>query len=344
MATTLLRFATERYEVTLLGKPHARALLEPAFPEIRFLSYDPPWSAFRGKYHLWKWNWFELLRLLRELRRTGFDAAVSVRDDPRDHLIMWLSGVRRRYGFPRLGSHILLTNPIRRTHVRQHKVELWRALTAALELSENSVPDPALDHLRYSSPLVDRLLAGIESPIICFHAGARISERRWPIAYFASVITELRRRFNFHLMLIPDPDSYGTGLKSIADSVVPTLGLRELVNLLGRVDLLLCNDSGPGHIAAGCGRPVISIFGPTDPRLFRPWGSQHHVVIRDLCVWRPCFDYCRYEEPYCMTKLLPAVVSPEICGHVQSLIDRGTLTRRFLEPPAKHETVLHGSA
>jgi ADP-heptose:LPS heptosyltransferase len=339
LATTLLRAATDSYEVTLLGKPHARALLEPAFPDIRFVSYDPPWTVFRGKYHLWKWNWIELLRLLGKLRRIRFEAAVSVRDDPRDHLIMWLCNAQRRYGFPRMGSNMLLSDPIRRTDGMHHKVALWRALTSALGLSENSPPGPALDHLRYSSPLVDQVVAGIDRPIICFHAGARIPVRRWPIAYFAAVLSKLRSLFDFHLLLIPDPDGYGLELMPQADSTVPTLGLRDLVNLLGRVDLLLCNDSGPGHLAAGCGRPVISIFGPTDPGMFRPWGSQHHVVIRDLCAWRPCFDYCRYSEPYCLTKLLPEAVSQEICAHVRSLIDRGFLTRRFVEPDATRDPI-----
>ena len=95
--------------------------------------------------------------------------------------------------------------------------------------------------------------------------------------------------------------------------------------VLGRAALVLCNDSGPGHIASSCGRPAIVIFGPTDPDWFRPWGELHHLVIRDICPWRPCFDYCKFSEPYCMTKLLPDKVWPEIREHLNRLLERGVV-------------------
>jgi heptosyltransferase-2 len=138
--------------------------------------------------------------------------------------------------------------------------------------------------------------------------------------------------FDFHLALIPDPDGYGMGLAPLADSVVPPLSVSELVDVLGRVQLLICNDSGPGHLAASCGRPAIVVFGPTDPDWFRPWGDLHHLVIRDICPWRPCFDYCKFREPYCMTKLLPDAAWPEIREHIESLNRRGVIALPTLKP------------
>jgi ADP-heptose:LPS heptosyltransferase len=111
-STPLLRSAVEKYDVTLVGKPHARSLLEATFPEIRFVSYDAPWSAYRGKYRLWAWRWPELVGLMSRLRREKFDAAVSVRNDPRDHLLMWLVNAKRRFGFPRRGSQHFLSDPV----------------------------------------------------------------------------------------------------------------------------------------------------------------------------------------------------------------------------------------
>jgi len=104
------------------------------------------------------------------------------------------------------------------------------------------------------------------------------------------------------------------------------LTVPELVDVLGRVDLLLCNDSGPGHIAAACGRPVIPIFGPTNPRMVSAHGAISITsVIRDICPWRPCFDYCKFSEPYCLTKLLPERMLPEIREHLERLLERGLL-------------------
>ncbi len=333
-ATPFLRAAQARYDITLVGKPHAALLLQPTFPEIRFLSFDAPWSAYRDKYALWRWNWRALIMLLVLLFRERFDAAVSVRSDPRDHLFMRLAGARTRFGFPVRGSGFFLTHPLQRSRPRQHKVEDWHDLGRALELPGVEGAGPQLDHAQYRCPAVDELLGGLTGkPLICLHPGARIAVRRWPEHYFAFVVEKLRAHFDFHLILVPDLDGYGASLAPLADVVLRPLTVPELVDVIGRADLLLCNDSGPGHIAAACGRPAIPIFGPTDPIWFRPWGELHHVVIRDICPWRPCFDYCKFAEPHCMTKLLPARAWTEIHEHLSRLIARGQLPRELLPAP-----------
>jgi heptosyltransferase-2 len=268
--------------------------------------------------------------LLRRLAGERFEAALSVRNDPRDHLFMLLVGARLRYGFPARGSGCFLTHALARTRPKQHKVEDWRDLGRALGLSGMEGAGPQLVHAQYREPAVDEMLSGLAGkPLLCLHPGARIGVRRWPEQYFACLVEKLREQFDFHLVLVPDPDGYGTTLAPLADAVLRPLSVPELVDVLGRADLLLCNDSGPGHIAAACGRPAIPIFGPTDPDWFRPWGDQHHVVIRDICPWRPCFDYCKFSEPYCMTKLLPERVWPEIQEHLRALIARAVLPPAF---------------
>ncbi len=343
-STPLLRAAREHYHITLVGKEHAEALLQPSFPEIQFLAFDAPWSAYRGKYSLWKWNWPKLITLIARLRRERFDAAVSVRNDPRDHVLMWLIGARRRLGFPRKGSRTFLTDPLRRPSDKQHKVEDWRNIGAALGLKGMESAEPRLGCAQYCSELGNRIFAGITKPTICLHPGARIEVRRWPESFFARIIAGLREQFDFHLILIPDPDGFGSALAPLADTVLRPLEVRELVDVLGRCDLLLCNDSGPGHLAASCGRPVIPIFGPTDPDWFRPWGDVHRVIIRDICPLRPCFDYCAYSQPYCLTRLLPDGVWPEIAEHIRSLITRGILPQALAPVTSPAATPLLPSA
>jgi heptosyltransferase-2 len=327
-STPALRAAVERFDVTLVGKAHAKPLLAASFPQIEFIAYDAPWSAYRDKYRLWNWRWGQLLTLLALLRHRRFDAAVSVRNDPRDHLFMRMVGARARYGFPVRGSSAFLTHPLVHSRQKQHRVEDWRDIGRALDFPGMDTAEPRLEHSQYRSPRVDELLAGMKKPLVCLHPGARIPVRRWPEPYFAFVVERLRRDFDFHLALIPDPDGYGVGLSPLVDSVLPPLDVSELVDVLGRAAFLLCNDSGPGHIAACCGRPSVVVFGPTDPDWFRPWGEFHHLVIRDICPWRPCFDYCKFSEPYCMTKLLPDKAWPEMREHLEGLIERGVL------PPA----------
>jgi ADP-heptose:LPS heptosyltransferase len=72
-------------------------------------------------------------------------------------------------------------------------------------------------------------------------------------------------------------------------------------------------------MAAALDIPVIVLFGPTKPECFRPFGEQHLVVIRDICPLRPCFDYCQFPEPYCMTKLTPDSITSEIENQLVAL-------------------------
>ncbi len=122
-----------------------------------------PWSAYRDKYKLWKWDWPGLYDLIVRLRREHFDAAVSVRPDPRDHLLMWLIGARRRYGFPLKGSTVFLTDPLLRSKPKQHKVEDWRDIGRALKLPEMDTAEPppkyaAFDRYRLRTRLIYALL------------------------------------------------------------------------------------------------------------------------------------------------------------------------------------------
>ncbi|MEI6350497.1 MAG: glycosyltransferase family 9 protein [Verrucomicrobiota bacterium] len=319
-STPVLKGALEAgCEVHLAGKHHARSLLAPTFPSIRFFSFDAPWSRFTSKYDLWRWNWTELFRLICELRKERYDAVVSVRSDPRDHLLMWLIGARERIGFPFREPNLFLTQPLTHSNPKQHKVEDWRDIKASLGL-EVLGWSPELAHAAYRSPRIDALFSGIRKPVVGLHTGARIPVRRWP--HFGDLIARLRKEFDFHLVLIPDPDGSGKELGPLADSVAADLSIPEMVDLLGRVDLLVCNDSGPSHLAAACGRPVIAVFGPSDPDWFRPWGDIHKVIVRDICPWRPCFDYCKFSEPYCMTKLDADQIWSELRAHILHLVSR----------------------
>jgi ADP-heptose:LPS heptosyltransferase len=254
-----------------------------------------------------------LYALLVLLRKAAFSVAVSVRNDPRDHLWMWLVGVRRRIGFPTRFTMGTLNEPLDRRDRKQHKVQDWQQVAGVLGFPETV--EPALPGLaeEYGRDGVRAVLASVseEVPVVTLHAGARIAVRRWEEDRFAALVAALRQRYRFHLVLVPDPDGYGRGLAKFADTVIEKLTLSDLVHLLARSTLFLGNDSGPGHIAAACGTATAVVFGPTDPDWFRPWGAEnrHLVFIRDLCPYRPCFDYCRFAEAVCMTGLkVPTVI------------------------------------
>jgi ADP-heptose:LPS heptosyltransferase len=238
-----------------------------------------------------------------------------------------LEGIRRFLDTDK----ILLTKRLTRIDSKQHKIEDWQQVGREIGLPETTFTGPNLELANYRSGRVDRIFSPMDKPVVCLHAGARIGVRRWPEAYFVRIVERLRENFDFHLLVVPEPGTMPSRLAAIADDFVTDLNIGEMVDLIGRADLLLCNDSAPGHIAACLDRPTITIFGPSDSDWFRPWGDLHKVITRDICGWRPCFDYCKFSEPHCMTRLVPEMVWPEIEQHLRRLVAAGELPDAFVK-------------
>lgn len=316
------------WEVTLACKPGTKALLEPTFPEFEFICFDPPWTAYIGKYRLWKWPWLRLFRFVWRLRQGQFDYGFSVREDPRDHLLLWLAGASHRLSFGKKGSGFFLNPSLKREAFLQHRVEDWHQIAVRLA-AELGVPEPPrlsvaprLVPSRVESPLP----ANSNRPKLVLHCGARIPLRRWELERFRRVLLHLRHEFGFSCHVLPDLDGFGKELARDVDSCHADLSLSQMVAALGEADLVLCNDSAPGHVAAALGKPVIAVFGPTSPDWFRPFGDQNLVVIRDICSYRPCWDYCHFDRPICLEELHVEQVLPEIENHVRMLIRQNVLS------------------
>jgi ADP-heptose:LPS heptosyltransferase len=265
LALPFLRAASGHFEVTLLAKPHAAPLLARFAPGVRHIVLTAPWTTFSGKYRLHRWPWRELRATVRELRATHFDLGISARRDPRDHTLLALSGARQRFGFPRLGSGLLLTGPLARP-ARPHRTEYWRTLA---------------DKLGFALPSAATRPPGGRRIVI--HTGAGRPTRLWPRKRFAEIAVRLRTA-GWDVQLLDD---------SLAD-------LDRLLDLLADTGYFIGNDSGPGHLAALSGVPTFTIFGPQLPELFAPTHPQAAWIEGAPCPYKPCFDRCRFDVPHCL--------------------------------------------
>ncbi|MBI2516062.1 MAG: glycosyltransferase family 9 protein [Opitutae bacterium] len=268
LAVPFLREASRHAQVTLLAKPHAAPLVRRFCPEVELLPLTAPWTAFRGKYRLPAWPWSELGAVVQGLRSRRFAAAVSARRDPRDHLLMALSGAALRAGFPRLGSRGLLTDSPPRP-ARPHRAEHWRALAAHFGWE---LPEPA------PAPRTGRH--------VIIHTGAGQPVREWPRERFAEIAARLRAD-GWRVTLLDD---------SLRD-------LDQLLDLLATADRFIGNDSGPGHLAPLLGVPTFTIFGPQLPELFAPTHPQSAWIDGAPCPHKPCFDSCHFATPHCIQRL-----------------------------------------
>ncbi|HUE36157.1 MAG TPA: glycosyltransferase family 9 protein [Candidatus Acidoferrum sp.] len=304
IGTAFLRAAAARFNVTLLAKPYALDLQPRLWPDVKIYPFNAPWTAFKKKYHFWRWPLLEMLRLRRALAAEKFDYGFSSRWDPRDHLLLKIVGAKERIGFPRLGSGIFLTRPIPRPHPESHRYESWRAGGAALGINL-----PPREELTPPPPKHDKT--------ILIHTGARLPVRVWPLENWLHLAIRLRGK-NYNVQIACDPDQEDWWKKHGEAGVRTPETVSELINLADHAGALIGNDSGPGHLAALCGVPTFTIFGPQLPEWFAPLHPEAEWVEGKACPYKPCSDYCRFPKPFCIQDLS----EDEVCRRAERFLEK----------------------
>ncbi|PYJ03142.1 MAG: hypothetical protein DME25_13260, partial [Verrucomicrobia bacterium] len=155
---------------------------------------------------------------------------------------------------------------------------------------------------------------------IALQPGARWWNKRWPVEHFAELVRRLSASFaevRFAILGGPADRELGQAIARAAparclDLTGRTL-LPELIEWTRLCDLVVTNDSGPMHIAAALGKPIVALFGPTEPRRTGPYGQLDRVLQLKLpCV--PCMkDSCSFARPLeCLRALAPETVAARV--------------------------------
>jgi heptosyltransferase-2 len=287
IATPFLQAASEKYAVTLLAKPYAQDLQRRFWPQVRVAPFIAPWTAFRHKYRLLRWPWREMVRL-RRLAAERFELGLTARWDPRDHLLLTLIRARRRLGFPRLRSQVFLTEPLARPHPAAHRYENWRVLGRPLGLEL-----PAREELR--------MLARPQGTAVVVHTGAGQPVRVWPLERYRGLVERLRKQ-GYRVKVACDPDQRNWWLEAGENEITTPRTVSELLAVIEHGGVFIGNDSGPCHVAAFCGVPTFTIFGPQLPEWFAPLHPAAEWLEGKPCPYKPCSDYCRFPVPFCMVR------------------------------------------
>jgi heptosyltransferase-2 len=274
--------------VTLVTRSQWAPLIDRFCPGVALVPFNAPWTAFSGKYRLLAWPWRELRALLRNLRARRFAAGVSARCDPRDHLLLRLAGADRRIGFPRAGSAVLLTATLAGGRML-HRAQAWQQIAR---------------HLGWESPPAAgaRLHpVGTDAPVV-LHSGAGRPTRLWPLERLAELALRLRRAGRT-VRVLCDSGQLGEWRRLGEGGAEAPADVGALLDALQSAARFIGNDSGPGHVAALCGVPTFTIFGPQLPSLFAPVHPQAAWIGGAPCPHKPCFDSCRFAEPHCIRHL-----------------------------------------
>jgi heptosyltransferase-2 len=234
-------------------------------------------------------------RIAGELKTRGFDLAVIPHRSLRSALVARLADIPRRVGFSSSAGRFLLTDVVPFSWLA-HDLERNLALAAPLgaasgtQQGESRYVSPAAPSPALARKLADAGLTDADR-LVGVHPGAAWATKRWLPERFAELCRRLSAE-GLKPVLVGGPGDAALGAEIARDSgaadLVGRTDLSELASLMGRLALFVTNDSGPMHLAAAAGTPVVAIFGATTRELgFFPYGPRHRVVEAELAC-RPC--------------------------------------------------------
>lgn len=250
------------------------------------------------------------LGLIQRVRGKEFDLVIDLFGNPRTALITRLSGARYRVGFRFRGRSYAYNIPVppRGGDVHNTQFNLDAIEAIGVDIQDRNIyfhvtpnDDEVVGAVLKSEGLAGKFIAGI-------NAGGGWYTKRWVLERFARLADLLIEQYKASVILL-----WGPGQKSDVESIQsmmkhkafipPETTLLQLGALLKRCSILISNDSGPMHIAAAVGTPVVGIYGPTNPILQGPYGSRHVVVRNETLECLGCnFTRCPIGHP-CMREL-----------------------------------------
>lgn len=271
-----------------------------------------------------------VVQQVRAWRTGDFDLAVLFPNSLETALVASLARVPLRIGYATEGRQALLTHPLALPPWRDSKHEVYFYLKIVAELEWivfqqqsflETQPDISLELSDAHKSLAREFLRGHgvnysekNNPLVALCPGSINSRaKRWPPERYAALADRLIEEAAAEILLVGSSAETDVSLEvkqHMRNSPVMLTGqtdLTTLVSVLGLVDLLVTNDTGPAHIASALGRPTLVIFGPTNPLTTRPF-SPAGEIIRQPPDCAPCMLRDCPIDHRCMTAITPADV------------------------------------
>ena len=335
MATAVLRPLREALRpstLDVLAGPWATELFEghPAVDHV--LTYATPWwSAVRGAPAREPLaQWLALPAMIRRIRAGRYDVGIDLRGDLRQiTLFLALGGMPVRVSSDRTGGTRLLTHtwPFDPT---LHEVEKNLAVVSMLGANGNPRLDVAA-HAVLPTELRAMLPGDANARgYVAFALRGSEPNRAWPTAHAAMVVDGVRRELGLESVHVGSAADapLGDEVARLASSPIVNLAgrtsLTETLSVLRHAAVTVAVDSGPMHLAAAAGSPVVALFGPGNPRECRPWSDTAHIVS----VGAPCgclHPTCDFADGpgRCMREIAPETVLDAI----RTIIAQGVVSR-----------------
>lgn len=330
MTTPALRALKEGgRHVTLLTSPQGEAVarLVPEIDEV--LVYDAPWMKATGP----RGGRSPDLACIETLRAGRFDAAVVFTVYSQNPLpsamLAYLADIPLRLAHCRENPYQLLTDWVKE---REPEGGIRHEVRRQLDLVASVGCLPSHERLSLRPPpqarrAVDARLRALglahAGNWIALHPGASAPSRRYPPEFFARAVRELSL-LGIRTVFTGGPDEVDlvegiraeAGVESL--TLAGQLPLPELAALIERAPLLLSNNTGPAHVAAAVGTPVVDLYALTNPQ-HTPWAVPSKVLNQAVpCAY--CYkSVCPEGHHLCLRGVAPEAVVKETLDLLNSL-------------------------
>lgn len=307
----LLRARFPQAEISWLVKEQWAGILE------RVEGIDRIWRV--------KDRWTGWLAMMQRLRSHRFDLVIDLQGLLRSGVLAWRTGCPVRIGFEsaREGSPWFYSHRVPVPDPDIHAVDRYLSVAKYVGCV---VPDrvrvPFVFQPEDEATVRARLSQaglGPRSRWAAMNVSARWPTKRWPRGSFVEVANRLIQEGWDGVIVIggeedrAEAKSVVQAVRGHAVNLAGEIPLRLLPALLREAGCLVTNDSGPMHVAAAVGTPVVALFGPTSEVRTGPYGPGHHVCSITLPC-RPCFSRtCRHTVHLeCLTRITPAEVARQV--------------------------------
>jgi heptosyltransferase-1 len=284
-ALSALRKSAPLAKISWLIRPEFAPLIEnhPDLSEV--ILFD---RRFLGKAWYHPRAFAALISLILRLRRGRFDAVLDLQGLFRTASLGWLSGCRKRLGMAgaREFGHIFYTHKVRQDSGGIHLVDYYLKIAQAIGAHQTDVQF-LLPVDSAAADSVNQLLKvnGIElDNYAVFVPTSAHEDKCWPVERFAALADKVSKEFGLSIIATgaASEKSIVEELRNHANVPIANFAgatsIRELVALLKAARLVVSNDTGPGHIAAALGVPVVLIFGRSNPARVAPYGKRNSVA------------------------------------------------------------------
>jgi lipopolysaccharide heptosyltransferase II len=281
------------------------------------LESDPDLSGLIH-FHRHGWarpgNWTALWRDVRWVRAQNFDWVIDLQCLARSALFAWVANAQFSIGLDEIreGARGFYDVVVPRPSFHTHAVDWYLGVLPILRVPVHwdfqwlpANPQAAKE--------VRRKWRVDEERWVVLQPGARWLNKRWPIESFAELVRQFpasRRGLRFAILGGEEDRSLGACIAQAAPDkcldLTGQLSLPQMLEWIRLSELMVTNDTGPMHAAAALNKPVIGLFGPTEPRRTGPYRQMDHVLQTALpCV--PCLSpHCHYSKPLECLRALPA--------------------------------------